>query len=337
MVSRRFWISPACRSEAAGRDFGLPVALCIFWLTALNISAMAQDVRATAKVDSNHILIGDWFRLRLEIEHSNNIAVTVPVLPDSLEGFEIVKREQPASKQAGERTVQIQEFIVTSFDSGMHIIPSIPVQYTRAGDTSKYMIETSPIPMTVGTVPVDTSQDIKDVKPPLSVPITFADVLPYLLVIIGIGGITWFVRYFLRKRKRGEPLIPETPARPAHELALEALRSLESEKLWKRGKIKEYHSQLTDIIRTYIERRFRILAMESTSDEILSGLADGIIAAEMKEHLEEILICADLVKFAKFQPVAEENEKSLVLAFRFVESTSKKESEIEKPSEEVIA
>lgn len=299
----------------------------------------AQDVRATAKVDSNHILIGDWFQLHIEVQHPKDVIVILPTFPDTVEGFEVVKCEQPTIRQTDQSVLESLTLLMTSFDSGMHIIPPIPIQYSKLGDTTKYLVETSPIPMMVGGIAVDTTQDIKDVKPPLSVPITFADVLPYLLVIIGIAGIVWLARYIIRKRKRGEPLIPEEPPRPAHEIALEALRSLESEKLWQRGKVKDYHSQLTDIIRIYIERRFKILAMESTSDEILTALVNGIIVKEMKESLKEILIRADLVKFAKFQPITEENETSLTLAFKFVESTweIEPEPEVEQSIAEVKA
>ncbi|MBI5020390.1 MAG: hypothetical protein HZB59_03045 [Ignavibacteriales bacterium] len=329
MVNFRFGIA----------DLGLRILLILGLLFLLNQFSFSQDVKAIAKVDSNHIMIGDWFKLHLEIEHPNNINVAIPSFPDSLEGFEIIKREEPSIKRIDQRTLRVQDFIVTSFDSGMHIIPAIAVNYTRTGDTTKYFIETSPIIMNVGTVAVDTSQDIKDVKPPLSVPITFADVLPYLLVLIGVTGIVWLARYIIRKRKRGEPLIPEAPSRPANELAIEALRSLESEKLWQRGKLKEFHSQLTDIVRLYIERRFKILAMESTTDEILNAFGKETIKNNSKEELKEILLRADLVKFAKFQPVAEENEKSLALGFNFVEETWRERIETPKeiPVEEVAA
>ncbi|MBA4311475.1 MAG: hypothetical protein C0417_02480 [Chlorobiaceae bacterium] len=319
--------------------FVFRVLLVVSFIILSNLFCYSQDVRATAKVDSNHIMIGDWFKLHIEVEHPSNVTLSIPPLPDSLNGFEIVKREEPVIKQIDQRTQKIQDFIVTSFDSGIHIIPAIVVHYTRAGDTTKYLIETSPIIMNVGTVAVDTSQDIKDVKPPLSVPITFADILPYLLVLIGVGGVIWLTRYVIRKRKRGEPLIPEAPSRPANELAIEALRSLESEKLWQRGKLKDFHSQLTDIVRLYIERRFKILAMESTTDEILDAFGKETIKNNSKDELKEILIRADLVKFAKFQPVAEENEKSLALGYKFVEDTwqEKVEPIQMKSTEEVTA
>jgi hypothetical protein len=333
-----FRVSQPKADAPLAQIFVFRILLIVGLISLLNQFSYSQDVRATTKVDSNHIMIGDWFRLHLEIEHSNNITVTIPTLPDSLEGFEIIKREQPSSKQIDQRTLQTQDFIVTSFDSGMHIVPSIPVQYQHAGDTTKYMVETSPIPITVGTVAVDTSQDIKDVKPPLSVPITFADVLPYLLVFVGIAGVIWLVRYIVKKRKRGEPLIPEAPARPANEVALEALRSLESEKLWQRGKVKEYHSLLTDIVRLYIERRFNILAMESTSDEILNAFGNEIISKESKSDLREMLLLADLVKFAKFQTVAEENERSLAIGYDFVEKTWKEPEPVPiKPEQKAAA
>jgi len=286
-----------------------------------------QDVSATAKVDSNHILIGDWFKLQIDVQHPKNVNVILPTLPDTLEGFEVVKREQPIQKQTDQLAMESMIFIMTSFDSGMHIIPSIPIQYSRANDTTKYFVQTSPILIMVGGIAVDTTKDIKDIKPPLSVPITLADILPYIIAVVGIGGAIWLVRYIIQKRKRGEPLIPEEPPRPAHEVALEALRSLESEKLWQRGKVKDYHSKLTDIIRTYIERRFNISAMESTSDEILQSFANLMIDKEIKESLKEILYRADLVKFAKFLPLAEENEASMALAFKFVESTWKEQEQ----------
>jgi hypothetical protein len=104
-------------------------------------------------------------------------------------------------------------------------------------------------------------------------------------------------------------------------VALERLRSLQSEQLWQRGKIKEYHSGVTDILRLYIEGRFGFAALESTSEEILTSGPIKSLPEDEREALREILTRADLVKFAKFQPVNEEHERSLRLAVSFVEST----------------
>ncbi len=305
-----------------GRLSGTMRLLALSVLVALAaVAAHGQNVTATARVDSNHILIGDWLKLTIEINHPSDISVSRPALPDSLEGFEIVRRDSPVVKTSGGQSLTTAGFVITSFDTGMHIFPAVPVRYLRQGDTTKYYAETSPVLVTVRGIAVDTSLDIKDIKPPMGVPITFADILPYLIGIIVLGGIVWLVRYIMKKRARGESLIPEEPPRPAHEIALEALRALESEKLWQRGKVKEYHSQLTDIIRVYIGRRFRIMAMEMVSDEILGSPPIRALPGEAAGRLRDLLFCADLVKFAKYQPAAGKNEKSMESSYAFVEQT----------------
>jgi hypothetical protein len=283
--------------------------------------ASAQDIRAVARVDSNNILIGDWLRLHIEVQHAAGITMTFPALADSLQGMEIIHRDTPTVKNNGQQVLETASYTITAFDSGTYIIPPMLIHYTVGGDTTRRVAETSPIPIFVHGIAVDTTQAIKDVKPPLSVPVTFADVLPYLIGIAGAGGIAWLIYYIYKKRKRGERFIPEPPARPPQEIALEALRALEAEHLWQRGKLKEYHSQLTDIVRLYIERRFDVLAMESTSDEILSSMVNRGSDKDVLQLLREILVRADLAKFAKFQPTPEENESSLRLAVDFVERT----------------
>jgi hypothetical protein len=281
---------------------------------------LAQSVHVTARTDSNNILIGDWLALHIEVEHQPSTTVIFPTLPDSLEGFEIIRRDPATKKSTDAGILEAATFIVTAFDSGMHVIPALPVQYTSAGDSTKHVMETPPIPVYVRGIAVDTTQEIKDVKPPLSLPLTLADFLPYLIALAVAGGLVWLYIYIRGKRKKGESILPEAPARPADELALEALRALESERLWQRGKIKEYHSQLADILRLYIERRFRVAALELTSDEVLGSPPIKLLSNDVRELLKEILTRADLVKFAKFQPLPEEHEKSLSLAIAFVES-----------------
>jgi hypothetical protein len=116
------------------------------------------------------------------------------------------------------------------------------------------------------------------------------------------------------------------PSRPAHEIALEALRKLETEKLWQEGRIKEYHSRMSDIIRTYIEQTLFINAMEMTTDLILCADQIKALNQRNKNELQELLERADLVKFAKFQPLANEHEASMKNAVSFIESTISQEA-----------
>ncbi len=295
-------------------------AVCAGLLSA-PAASHAQSVHVSARVDSNSILIGDWLPYHIEVEHHGNSTVIFPSLPDSLNGFEVVRRDPPVKKSSNGSMLESATFVLTAFDSGMHIVPPLTVQYMNAGDTTKHAMDTPPVVVVVHGMQVDTSQEIKDVKPPLSLPLTLADFLPYIIGAVAIGGLIWLLIYIRKKRKRGESLIPQAPPRPANEVALSALRSLESEKLWQRGKIKEYHSGITDILRLYIEGRFLFAALESTSGEILGSSPIRSLPGDEREALRELLTRADLVKFAKFQPVPEEHERSLRLAVSFVEST----------------
>ena len=293
-------------------------------------------MQATAKVDSNNIRIGDWLKFHLEVKHPANIPVRWPAIADSLQGIEVIARDTITTQKTGNDLIESATLTITSFDSGTVVIPPIPFQYSAPGDTAAKIAETSPIPIFVHTVAVDTSKDIKDIKPPLGLSITFAELLPYLIALVVIGLCVWLFFYIQKKRQRGESIIPEAPRKPAHEVALNDLRSIESEHMWQRGMIKEYHSRLTDILRVYIEGRFGVMAMEMTTDEIMESLPTADLSKEMKKALNEILIRADFAKFAKFQPGPQENEQSMKLAFDFVEGTWKKAA-VEAPPPEPVA
>jgi hypothetical protein len=313
-----------------------------FWIASVSLLyfshvALAQDVRVTARVDSNNISIGDHVNLYLEVRHPNNISVTWPSVADSLQGLEVIQSAPPTTKTENSHVIETARYTLTSFDSGFVGIPPLTFYYTTANDTTKKSVETSPIPILVHGVAIDTTQDIKDIKPPLSLSITIAELLPYLMVVIIVGGLVWLFLYIRKKRKKGESLLPEAPPRPAHEIALEALKALEGERLWQRGKIKEYHSQLSDIIRTYIEQRFGAKAMEMVTDEIMNSDVIRNLDNNARLMLKELLVLADFVKFAKYQPTPQEHEQSMRRAFSFVEATHKKpEEQVHTANEEEV-
>ncbi len=313
------------------------IHLLVMILTVVVTMSRAEDIRVSAKVDSNNVLIGDWIPVHFEIRHLSSVQVQWPLIADSLEGFEIVRRDTPVVKTEAGNTLETCTFILTAFDSGTKVIPPLPFGYHTAGDTALKVAETSPIPIFVHGIALDSTKEIKDIKAPLSVPITFLEMLPYLLGVVVLCLIIWLIFYIRKKLSRGESIIPTAPPRPEDEVALEALRSLESEHVWQRGKVKEYYSALTDIVRTYIERRYSVIAMEMTSDEILSARAISSLSKETFDRLRELLLRADLVKFAKHQPVAQDHEVSMVDAVAFVETTRREAVPETQPVEQVNA
>jgi len=194
-------------------------------------------------------------------------------------------------------------------------------------DTSGVVATTTMMLLAVHTVKVDTTQAIKPIIGPLKVPISFREMLPWILaavvvVLLVIGGI-----WYYNKRRKREPVFrlkPKVVLLP-HETALQEIEKLRVKKLWQAGKIKEYHSELTEIIRKYIEDRFQVPALEQTSAEILESLLNnaGCPHAAL-DKLSNLLILADMVKFAKAEPLPLENENSLNDGIQFVHETTQR-------------
>lgn len=297
-------------------------ALC-FLLFTQSSPLPAQVVHVSARVDSNNILIGDWIKLHIELEYPPDAKISYPAILDSLQGLELIERIQPAITKSENKIIEKAVLIISAYDTGTFVIPSLDFGYILKNDTTLYFASTFPIPIFVHGVGVDQTLEIKDIKPPLNVPITFTEILPYLIGVIAALLLGFLIYYIIKKRQQKEIWkIFSEPKRPPHEIALDALHSLESDKLWQRGEIKLYHSKLTDIVRTYIEDRFNIKAMESTTDEILADFSQhSEFNGQLQSLLKGMLTLADFVKFAKQQPLPNENDASMRQALEFVEKT----------------
>jgi hypothetical protein len=188
------------------------------------------------------------------------------------------------------------------------------------------------IPVFVSTLPVDTTRPFKPIKAPLAVPFSWREFLPYIIgaILILILLIALFVLYLRYQKQK-----PVTPARalpkdPAHIWARKELKKLEDEKLWQKGQVKLYYSRLTDILRLYLEYRFKWLALESTTEEIEADIDNYNMKEKAKENLLKILRTADLVKFAKMLPDPENNINAMESAGKFIDFTEPKEEEAKK-------
>lgn len=298
--------------------------------------ASAQDVKVKAELDSSSILIGQQTKLTLSIQYKVNtddrIKIQWPEIHDTLrKEIEVVSQTKIDTvipdKNDPYTFLQTKSIYVTSFDSGYWAMP--PFKFIVNGDTSG--VYTDALLLTVSSVAVDTTQAIKDIKQPFSIEYSWIDwIKDHKLLIGGIFlGIlvACLILYFIMKRaKKPTPVVEEKVVIiPPHIMALEKLEKLKNEKLWQEGKLKQYHIALTDIIREYIENRFKIQAMEQTTDEILYGFRNVAIDAESKEKLRQILLLGDLVKFAKEQPLPNENEMSISNAFDFINGTKREE------------
>jgi len=304
--------------------------MAALFLILFVVTANAQGIRSNVEVDTNDILIGDHINLSIFVNSPLKSQIIWPLFEDTLtQDIEILQKSMLDTVGNGEENAYSQRLLLTIFDSGFYYIPPIRFYYNVPGDTNLYYFESDPIPITVNTMEVDTSKVIKDIKAPLEAPITFKEVLPWILGGIAVILIAWLIRYYLRRRKQAKPLfqIKVKPKIPPHKKALEALEKLKEEKLWQSGLEKAYHSKLTDIVRVYLEERFNIMAVEMTSAEIIDSLKTVNLEKQSEDKLNQILILADFVKFAKLKPLPLEHDQSFNSSLEFVKETMLKTTE----------
>lgn len=153
---------------------------------------------------------------------------------------------------------------------------------------------------------------------------TMSDYLGYLYALAGLLLVAGLGYYFARARKKEPALGPasEEVVLPPHVKALQALQELDDRQLWQQGKVKDYQTSLTDIIRSYLEERYSFSAMEMTTDEIVRELSKHDFDMSWSQKLREILQVADLVKFAKAEPDSDIHSRFMGLAVDFVEKTA---------------
>ena len=287
----------------------------------------AQTYSVESIANTNSILIGEQINITLKTSYrvdEGEVKITFPPLYDTINEFvEIVQKSAIDTvipdKNDPYAFVQQQNITITSFDSGYYAIP--PFKVIINTDT----LETEPILIEVQTMEVDTTKAIFDIKQPISEPFSLVDWLKdnwwWMVAILVLGiGIFFLVKYLKNRKPEEEPeeIIPDIPI---HVIALEKLEKVKTEKLWQEGKIKAYHSHISEILREYIENRYQVNALEETTSEILHGLRLQNISPELMNKLTQTLTLADLVKFAKEQPLANENEMSITHAIAFVNAT----------------
>ncbi len=308
-------------------------AILVLACSFLILVSDAQTIRVSAKLDSNSIRIGEQTKIHLSVAYQTdkgNLRIQWPELKDTIIGkVEIVNVSKIDTtlpdKNDPLNSTQTQNILITSFDSGYYAIP--PFKFYVNGDTV-HPYETEAMLLQVNNVQVDTTQAIKDIKQPLHAPFSWKELIPYFYWVAGIVAILLLFIYVFKKLRKKKPgvVLENKPKIPPHVLALEELEKLRSEKLWQEGKIKQYHSRVTDILRYYIESRFKIPAMEQTSDEIMYSFKSIVIDNESKARLKQIFLLSDLVKFAKEEPLPHQNELSLESAVDFVKGTMREDS-----------
>ena len=293
--------------------------------------AMILALIVSATLDSTTLFIGDQTDLHLRAIGEVGKQVTMPVLDKELiPGVEIVDRTIVDTLSLKDGRVQYDQYLtLTSFEDSLFYIAPLP--FVSGDDTvwSDGLTLNVVQPFEMDT----TDMAITDIKGVYKAPIWWWGIFRWVLLAIllaGVGVAGYYLITYLQRRKlkeAGNEVVTE-PLRPAEEVALEKLDAIKEKKIWQQGQVKEYYTQLTDVVREYIARRFEVSSVEQTSDETLRDIRPLLSERkDLYDQLRKMLTLADLVKFAKWSTTPDENELSLRNAYTFVKETTIKSLE----------
>lgn len=297
----------------------LRMLILFFIITAA--SSFAQNIRLSASTDSTEYKVGDYIKYTLELRYDKDIKVNLPSVKDSVKVLEFIQALEPAKNEVDNKVIEKHTYIFSKYDSSQVTIPSYKIFYTVGTDTSKRFLEVNPVAIVVRTLPVDKQADIRDVKEPIKLPLNWLliGIITFIVLLLLAAG--YYLYKYLQKKKQSKFEIRPEIIIPPHETALAELHQLEEKKLWQQGMVKEYHSEITEVVRKYFEGRFDFRALEITSSEILACLSYLEEGKKITNIADNFFNNADLVKFAKFQPMPNVNEEMMKQAYEIVNQT----------------
>ena len=298
----------------------------------------AQNVTVENKLDSVAIFIGQRMGITLEVTADKGKNIELPKY-DSLQqiipGVEYLSATRPDTQYIndGKRMVIKKKYFITSFDSALYYLPAMEVKVDGKTFKAKHLA------LKVVTLDVDTlhPEKVCPNKPVMTPPFLWSEwrqaaSLSFIVVIIGIILI-----YVIIRLKDNKPIIRRIKFKQhiaPHKMAMKKIDQIKEEKIWQKEDSKEYYTQLTDALRQYIKERYEFNATEMTTYEIIQNLQD-VNDDEALRELRELFETADLVKFAKYSTLANENDRNLVYAIEYINQT-KVEEEVKPQPEEIV-
>ena len=296
-------------------------------MSALSIRCDAQAVSLKGRISVDTILVGQPFDYQLLLTVPKDYNVDWKRFGDTLsKSIEIIKEGELTTTpvENSDNVLMKQQLTLTTFDTGYVYVPEIDIYYSKSlQDSVRYKLHTMEKELYVKTVAVDTTQAFLPINGVMKQYVTAKEVLPWAAIVIAVVGMLYLIYYLQKHKKTQQPVVIEKkkPTIPAIVTARAKLADMKDNELWNSLKVKDYYTDLTDIAREYLEGQFEIDAVEMTTDEIMKEVNALNLQEFVKMKLQDTLITADLVKFAKANPSKDENEQSFKDINLFVEDS----------------
>jgi hypothetical protein len=299
-------------------------------LTALLVVLAPVPLRAQApqivtELDTALVSVGDRLALTVRVEHD---PAAIMVWPDSLAlgSVEVLGVELAPPAGEGGRSITSASFTLAAFELGDLEIPSFDIQ-VQMPDGSSNTLSTDRYVITVQSVGLDEGGDIRAIRGPLGLPLSVIYVLPWILLLALLSVLGYWL-WSKHKRSEASPRRSVAIPRFPHLEAYEGLDRLEASDLLERAEIKEYHILASEIIRTYVEGRFGVYALEMTTGEVVERLRSSDLPEDAVEAFGGFASRCDLVKFAKLRPTPVASQGILEAARAFVDQTKPHEDHL---------
>lgn len=290
-------------------------------------TVIAQDVKVFATTDTTEYTVGDYINYSIEMKYPKGVNLVIPTITDSISNLTFIKNGEMVKKEVGNEISEIRHFIFSKYDSSEVTIPSFHISYSANGGNPQF-VQVNSVDIVVKTIEVNQQAEIQDIKAPIRIPIDWLLVSIIAILVLALIVASYFGYKYYQKKKLGKVVVePEIILTP-FEKAIANLTKLEEKKLWQQGEIKEYHSELTGIVRDYFENKYNFIALEMTTSEIISNLKLKEVNFEVIKTTEEFLENADMVKFAKFKPMPTINETMMKQAYLIVNKTNQTSNEV---------
>jgi hypothetical protein len=292
--------------------------LILSFIGLQNISA--QEIHVFATTDTTEYIVGDYIDYTIEMKYPKGYNVVMPMVKDSIDNLIFVKNGEIIKKEEGAEVYELRHFVFSKYDSSDVTIPSFFIPYTVDGGEPQFAF-VNPVDLVVRTIEVNQQVEIQDVKAPKRIPLDWLLISIIAILVVALLVASYFGYKFYQKKKSGKVIEKPVVVIPPYEKALAKLDKLGEKKLWQEGLTKEYHSEITGIIRDYFEDRFYFNSLEITTKETIENLKEKNVNEKVIATTEEFLANADMVKFAKFEPMPTVNEAMMEEAYSIVNET----------------
>ena len=285
------------------------------WLIIGMALSGVMTAQPKLSISNTEALIGDRLDLTLSIGNLRGEWINSDVIPADSAGVIQVLGDAIISGSVADGSMK-KQWPIAVYDTGIVRIPALPVVARNGSRLDTFY--TNDIPVRIEGV-VDSAGMIP-IKPIVYEPVRLSDYVPYILGLFAVIGVALALWWWSKRPKREEKVIEIVDIKPPHEIALMALEELESRKLWEQGLIAEYHSELSHITRAYLEERYQVSALESTTSE-LRQILTGVLSDEQYGQMIQMMQLEDLIKFAKATPPVELHQQHLDFVREFVINT----------------